>query len=102
MLPPDATILREDGTGDGHGAIALSGGVPGAFLISSPPVGPAYARWDFTMPFVDQPTTDDVVGFYGSRIAAQGWTSAPDSMPHDWTWQLGDLKFRLNAPQSGG
>jgi hypothetical protein len=44
MLPPDATILREDGTGD----------VLGAFLISSPPLGPAYARWDFTMPFVDQ------------------------------------------------
>src|SRR2546430_2361555 len=102
MLPPDATILGEDGTGDGHGAIALSGGVPGAFLISSPPVGPAHARWDFTMPFVDQPTTDDVVEFNGSRLAARGWTSAPDSMPHDWTWRLGDLKFRLNTPQSGG
>jgi len=102
MLPPDATILRIDGIGDGHGAIALSGGTPEAFLISSPALGPAYARWDFTMPLVDQETTDAVVQFYGSRLAAQGWTSAPDSRPHDWTWQLGDLSFRLNAPQSGG
>ncbi len=102
MLPPDATNLRIDGVGDGHGAIALSGGIPEAFLISSPALGPAYARWDFTMLLVDQETTDAVVEFYRSRLAAQGWTSAPDSMPHDWTWQLGDLSFRLNAPQSGG
>ena len=102
VLPPGATILRIDLIGDGHGAVALSGGVPGAFLISSPPVGPAYARWDFTMPFVDQTTTDVVVEFYGSRLAPLGWTTAPDSRPDDWTWQLGDLSFRLNAPQSGG
>jgi hypothetical protein len=102
MLPPSGTILREDLTTDGHGAVALSGGDPGAFLVSSPALGPAYARWDFTMPFVDQTTTDDVVEFYRSRLAAQGWTFAPDSMPHDWTWRQGDLSFRLNAPQSNG
>ena len=102
MLPPHATILPIDGVGDGHGAIALSGGIPEAFFVSSPALGPAYARWDFTMPLLDQETTDAVVASYRSRLAAQGWTSAPDSMPHDWTWQLGDLSFRLNAPQSEG
>ncbi len=91
MLPPDATNLRIDGVGDGHGAIALSGGIPEAFLISSPALGPAYARWDFTMPLVDQETTDAVVQFYGSRLAAQGWASASDSRPHDWTWNLATL-----------
>ena len=102
MLPPNAEMVREDLTRDGHGAIALSGGDSGAFLISSPVLGPAYARWDFTMPFVDQTTTDDVVKFYGSHLAAQGWTIAPDSLPNDWTWRQGDLSFRLNAPQSNG
>jgi len=101
-LPPGASMLREDLTGDGHGAVALSGGDPSAFLISSPPLGPAYARWDFTMPSVDQKTTGDVVEFYGSRLAAHGWTTAPDSMPNDWTWQQGDVSFRLDAPQSKG
>ena len=24
----------------------------------------------------------------------------PDSMPNDWTWQQGDVSFRLDAPQS--
>jgi len=98
MLPPNAVMVREDLTGDGHGAIALSGGDPGAFLVSSPALGPAYSRWDFTMPVVDQATTDDVVKFYGSRLAAQGWTTAPDSLSNDWTWRQGDLSFRLNAP----
>src|SRR5258708_18403868 len=101
MLAADAIILRWDGIGDGYGAIDLSGGIPEAFLISSPALGPAYARWDFTMPLVDQETTDGVVQFYGSDLAAQGWTSAPDSRPHDWTCELSDLSFRLNAPQSG-
>jgi hypothetical protein len=102
MLPPNAVMVREDLTGDGHGAIALSGGDPGAFLVSSPALGPAYARWDFTMPVVDQATTDDVVKFYGSRLGAQRWTTAPDSLPKDWTWRQGDLSFRLNAPQPNG
>jgi len=26
----------------------------------------------------------------------------PDSMPNDWTWQQGDVSFRLDAPQSKG
>lgn len=102
MLPPGATMIRIDGVGDGHGAVALSGGDPGAFLISSPALGPAYARWDFTMPSVDQTTTDVVVEFYGSRLANQGWTPIPDSVPSDWTWKLSDLTFGLNAPNPSG
>jgi len=100
MLPPGATILREDLGGDGHGAVALDGGNPGS--IDDAAFGPGRARWDFTMPSVDQQTTDAVVEFYRSRLAAQGWTSVPDSAPTDWTWKLGDLIFRLNAPQANG
>src|SRR5258708_19301552 len=52
MLPPDATILRVDGIGDGHGAIALSGGIPEAFLISSPSLAPPTPPWVFLIPFI--------------------------------------------------
>jgi len=100
MLPPGATVLRENLVGDGHGAVGLDGGNSGG--IDSPPLGPADARWDFTMPLVDQETSDAVVEFYDSHLKAQAWTPAPDSLPNDWTWKLGDLNFRLNAPNSSG
>lgn len=99
-LPPGGAMIRQDGYGDGHGAIALDGGVPGGFFVNA--VGPGRARWDFTMPLVDETTTDAVVEFYGSRLPAQGWTRVADPMPNDWTWKLGDLAFSLNAPHALG
>lgn len=100
-LPPGATIIRQDLTGDGHGAVALDGGIAGGFFVNA--LGPADARWDFTMPVVDQETTDAVVDFYASHLAAQGgWTPPGHLGPNDWTWRRGDLNFNLNAPNSSG
>jgi len=101
MLPPGATMIREDlGPGDGHGAIALDGGDPGGLFNVA--LGPARARWDFTMPSVDNETTDAVVQFYGSRLTAQGWHRIGDQSPGDWTWRSGDTTFSLNAPHPNG
>ena len=100
MLPPGATMIRQDGYGDGHGAIGLDGGDPGGLFLVA--LGPGRARWDFSMPLVDETTTDAVVEFYGSRLPAQGWTRAPDPMPNDWTWKLDDLTFSLNGPHALG
>ena len=100
LVPPQAQLVREDLIGDGREIVAVSGGNPGG--IDSGPYGPAEARWDFTMPAIDDATRASVFQFFDSTLSARGWTRTSHSYPDDGSWVLGDLALEENSPGPDG